>query len=236
MTDQGPPHILTALDGLMNEVTAMGKDGRQQNFQFRSYDGAINIIGPAFRRHKVCPSYKVTSMERRTYQAKGGTTMQETMVRLTYTLTSLVDGSTHVLAEDVPGEASDAGDKSASKSVTVACRLALLHGFAIPTQDPDPDEQSHERAAPEPVKLLTADQAELMTVVTKELDENSRGELNHWYKGQQLPKKENLSERQADMVLLKMSALLKAQTEVDVKVPDGVDAETGEVVHPEDPF
>jgi hypothetical protein len=143
------PHILTAVDEIMNEVSAMGKDGynQQQRFPFRSYDGVINAVGPAFRRHRVAPSYKVTSFERRTYTTGKGTGMMETLVRLTYTLTSLVDGSTFVLAEDVPGESADAGDKSASKAVTVACRLALLHGLAIPTQEADPDEQTVERAA-----------------------------------------------------------------------------------------
>jgi hypothetical protein len=118
-----PPHILSAVDSVMSDVTAMGKDGfnKQQSFAFRSYDGLINIVGPVFRRHNVGPSIKVTSMERRAYQTGKGTNMMETLVRVTYSLVSLIDGSSHILAEDVPGESSDAGDQQGSGRTDVGC-------------------------------------------------------------------------------------------------------------------
>jgi hypothetical protein len=150
MTDEAakPPHILSAVHEVMKEAAAVGKDGlnKQQGYPFRSYDGAINVIGPAFRRHGVIPSFKVTSIERRDFRYKeSGALMTETLIKLTYKFTSAIDGSVHVVAEDVPGESADSGDKSATKAVTVACRIALLQGLGIPTHQPDPDEETHER-------------------------------------------------------------------------------------------
>jgi hypothetical protein len=146
------PAILAAVNAVMKDVTAVGKDGfnKSQGYPFRSYDGVINVVGPALRKHGVIPSFTVTSLERRTFKYRdSGALMTESLVRVTYTLTSIVDGSTHVVAVDVPGESADSGDKGATKAVTVACRVALLQGLGIPTHDPDPDEQTHEKAAPD---------------------------------------------------------------------------------------
>jgi hypothetical protein len=143
-----PPHILEALNAVMLDVTAIGKDGRnqQQNYPFRSYDGTINIVGPALRTHGVIPSFEVTEVTRREFRySDSGSLMTETLVRLNYTFTSMVDGSTHTI-RGVPGESADRGDKSATKAVTVAIRVAILQGLAIPLQTPDPDEQIHEKA------------------------------------------------------------------------------------------
>jgi hypothetical protein len=45
------------------------------------------------------------------------------------------------------GEAADAGDKSMSKAQSVAYRTFLLEALNVPTGQPDPDSESHERAA-----------------------------------------------------------------------------------------
>ena len=51
----------------------------------------------------------------------------------------------------VPGESMDAGDKGTPKAMSVALRIALLQALCIPTDEPDPDTHSYERAAaPQP--------------------------------------------------------------------------------------
>jgi hypothetical protein len=45
------------------------------------------------------------------------------------------------------GEAADSGDKAVSKAQSVAYRVFLIQALSIPTGEPDPDSESHERAA-----------------------------------------------------------------------------------------
>jgi hypothetical protein len=47
----------------------------------------------------------------------------------------------------VPGEAFDSGDKGTAKAMSVAYRIALIQLLALPTDEPDPDESSYERAS-----------------------------------------------------------------------------------------
>jgi hypothetical protein len=75
---------------------------------------------------------------------------------------------------------------------------------------------------------ISKDQAELMSAVTGKLDEAQKKTLNDWYKGLGLPKKENLSEAQADTVLAKMADIMRS-AEIEAL---GVDLETGEIVDP----
>jgi hypothetical protein len=43
------------------------------------------------------------------------------------------------------GEASDAGDKSTPKAMSVAYRTFLLQSLCLPTDEPDPDSETHDR-------------------------------------------------------------------------------------------
>ena len=48
------------------------------------------------------------------------------------------------------GQASDSGDKAVPKAMSVAFRTVLLQALCIPTDEPDPDSQVHERAVEAP--------------------------------------------------------------------------------------
>ena len=149
MTEQtSPPHILTALNLVMKQVTAVGKDStnQQQGFKFRGIESVLNAVGPAFRDHGVVVSFELVSHERRTYETKKGTTMMETIVKVDYEFSDMVDGS-KLVCRNVPGEASDAGATSMTKAMSLAYRTALVQALAIPTDEPDPDETSYERAS-----------------------------------------------------------------------------------------
>ena len=54
MAEQGPT-IEAALAAVMNDVTHVGKEGKNsaQAYSFRGIDGVLNAVGPAFRRHGV---------------------------------------------------------------------------------------------------------------------------------------------------------------------------------------
>lgn len=141
------PTIAEALSKVMAEVQSVGKNKRneQQGYLFRGIDAVVNAVGPAFRAHGVIclplvedVSYQVVEV------GKQRTLMRECTVRVRY----IFHGPAGDWLECVSiGEAMDSGDKSTPKAMSVAYRVALLQALCIPTDEPDADSQTYERAA-----------------------------------------------------------------------------------------
>lgn len=140
------PTIYEALSAVMGEVQAVGKDGRneQQNYMFRGVDAVVNAVGPALRSHGVIVVPELVAAEYRPYATKSGTQMMGCTVHVRYVFHG-PKGDT--ITCSVMGESSDSGDKATPKAFSVAYRTALLQALCIPTDDPDPDLTSNERAA-----------------------------------------------------------------------------------------
>lgn len=146
-TSISSPSIVQALSAVMEDVRAVGKDGRnqQQNYAFRGADAVVNAVAPAFRRHGVVCMPSVEEERWDSYQTKTGAQMVSCKLKVRFTFYGPAGDNCQAL---VWGESSDSGDKSTPKAHTVAYRTALLEALCIPTDDPDPDSQSHERAVP----------------------------------------------------------------------------------------
>lgn len=144
-TDALPVHA--ALSAVMGDVQAVRKGDRNevQGFNFRGIDAVVNAVGPALRAHGVIVLPRVLARHAETYQTRNGATMKNVAVEVEYTFVG-PDGST--LTCSALGEAADAGDKATPKAHSVAFRTALLQALCIPTDEPDPDASTHERAAP----------------------------------------------------------------------------------------
>lgn len=142
------PTIHEALSAVMGDVQAIGKKDRneQQRFMFRGIDAVVNAVGPALRTHRVVVLPHVHAVTYDNYTTSKGTAMRSAVVDVEFTFYGPGGDS---LACRTLGEASDAGDKAVSKAHSVAFRTALLQALCIPTDEPDPDASSHERAAPE---------------------------------------------------------------------------------------
>jgi hypothetical protein len=138
--------IVQALSAIMAEVGAVRKGdyNQGQRFNFRGIDAVVNAVSPALRRHGVVVTPDVQSFDYGTVEiGKNRTPMGHVRVIVKYTFTA-GDGSS--LTATVPGEAMDSGDKATAKAMSVAFRTALLQALALPTDEPDPDSQSYERA------------------------------------------------------------------------------------------
>lgn len=144
------PSIFRAMGAVMNDVTGVGKHGRntQQNFAFRGIDDVLNAVGPALRTHGVflAPCVGDYSAEDVEVGAKK-TPMKSVTLTVSYTFYGPAGDSVTVT---VPGEAMDSGDKAVSKAMSVALRTALIQTFALPTNEKDPDTDVYERAPREP--------------------------------------------------------------------------------------
>lgn len=135
-----------ALVAVMGDVQAVRKGDRnqQQNFNFRGIDSVVNAVGPVLRTHGVVVLPRVVAHHYESYQSRNGATMRNCTIEIEFTFVG-PEGDT--LSCSALGEASDAGDKSTPKAHSVAFRTALLQALCIPTDEPDPDASSHERAA-----------------------------------------------------------------------------------------
>lgn len=144
MTDK--PTVQEAWANVMGEVRGLAKGDRntQQGFNFRGVDAVMNAVGPALRNHGVAvvPS-GVTGVQMSTYTTKSGTMMRDVALVVSYTITG-PGGDTMTGA--AAGEASDAGDKATPKAMSVAFRTFLLQALCLPTDEPDPDAETYERA------------------------------------------------------------------------------------------
>lgn len=139
------PTVHEAVLAVMKDVQAVGKTGvnRDQHYNFRGVDAVVNAVGPAMRQHNllVLPGAETVEVER--YQTKSQTVMKNATVRCTWTVRGPAGDSFQITTF---GEAADSGDKAVTKAQSVAWRVALIQLFAIPTDEPDPDEQHYERA------------------------------------------------------------------------------------------
>lgn len=190
--------VVQALSAVMEGVRAVHKDDRNdsQGFNFRGIDAVVNAVGPELRRQGVVVLPRLLSSTAGSFQTRSGTTMHTVAVEVEFTF---VGPAGDTLSGSAPGEAADAGDKATPKAMSVAFRTFLLQALCIPTDEPDPDASSFERAAV--ADAMTAAQFASIEARRKDLDDAQRTALNGWYKAQRLPRIEALSTVQADLVL-----------------------------------
>lgn len=141
------PTVVQALASVMEDVQAISKDQRNttQNYSFRGIDAVVNAVGPALRDHGVVVVPTGTSWVESVYDTRNGARMRNMTVTVSWRFYG--PAGDFIDAETV-GEAADAGDKATPKAHSVAYRILLLQALCIPTDDPDPDSESHERVAP----------------------------------------------------------------------------------------
>lgn len=142
--------VQSAIAAVMHDVQGVAKKDRNtaQGFNFRGIDAVINAVGPALREHGVVVMPTVLDYHYNTVEVgKNRTAMGHMIVKVTYTFTGPAGDS---LACTVLGEAMDSGDKATPKAMSVAFRTALLQALALPTDEPDPDASTYERAPAKP--------------------------------------------------------------------------------------
>ena len=141
--------IHEALAAVMDDVRAVGKNDRNshQNYNFRGIDAVVNAVGPALRAHNVVVLPKVLSFDAESVSVgRNGTPMRSVTVLVEY---SFVGPEGDSLATVSIGEAMDSGDKAVPKAMSVALRTCLLQALMLPTDEPDPDSFSYDRAQAE---------------------------------------------------------------------------------------
>ncbi len=147
-------NVYQAWAQVMGDVQGIRKSERNsaQGFNFRGIDQVLNTVGPVLRKHGVVVFPIAEDVEQERYTTAKGGVMHSVVVRVRF----VVVGPDGDQFEGVSfGQAADSGDKAVSKAQSVAYRTFLLQSLTVPTDDRDPDADSHVRtSAPSP-----ADQA-----------------------------------------------------------------------------
>ncbi len=175
--------IVQALASIMDSVGAVRKADRNssQNFNFRGIDAVVNAVSPALRHYGVVVTPELQSVEYGTVEiGKNRTAMGHVRVVVKYTFTA-EDGSS--LTATVPGEAMDSGDKATAKAMSVAFRTALLQALALPTDEPDPDSQSYERAPAQAKVMDEATYARALAAIQGAADEAAMTKIVDAFRG-----------------------------------------------------
>lgn len=145
MSGEQKPTVVELLLRVMSDVQSIGKRDRntEQGYSFRGIDATVNAVGPALRAHGVLVLPMLESASYRDVLTVREKRSRECTVQVRYRFYG--PAGDHVDAV-VPGESMDFGDKGAAKAMSVAYRIALLQALCIPTDEPEPDAQSYERA------------------------------------------------------------------------------------------
>lgn len=140
---------------VMADVQSVGKEGfnKAQGFNFRGVDAVVNAVGPALRKHGLVVLPRVINKSHRDFETTKGALMHECVVEVEYTFTA--EGCEPLVCSSV-GESADSGDKATAKAMSVAYRTMWLQALCIPTDEPDPDEMSVQRGAPEMIPSAEA--------------------------------------------------------------------------------
>ena len=142
--------IQACLVAVMGEVTAVGKNDKNthQGFNFRGIDAVVNAVGPALRKHHVVVMPEVVDYTYGEIEiGKDRKLTGHAKVKVRY---SFYGPEGDALTTTVVAESMDSGDKATAKAMSVAFRTALLQALCLPTNEPDPDASTYERAEPKP--------------------------------------------------------------------------------------
>lgn len=140
-----PRTAAQALIAVMRDVDFVGKTHQtnaEGRYMYRGIDDVINAIAKPLRD---AGAFLVPTLLEKSAEvqptARGGSV---NLVRVTVQFAIYGEVGEPIVGS-APGEAFDSGDKATSKAMSVAFRSFLLQALAIPTNEPDPDEENFER-------------------------------------------------------------------------------------------
>ncbi len=112
------------------EAVSKSRKNEKQHFTYRGIEDIYNMIHPILSEYQVFSVPEVLEERDTITQTKGGGSMVRRIMRVKYTFYAK-DGS--CFSAVVAGEGMNAGDKAASKALSMAHKYLLIQVFAIPT-------------------------------------------------------------------------------------------------------
>ncbi len=160
--------VFEAWSKVMEDVQAIKKSQRNNapnaNYNFRGIDAVMNAVGPVLRKHGVFVVPETATASYRDVLTSTGKPSREATVMVHYRVYGPAGDSFPMCS---PGEAMDSGDKGTPKAMSVAYRTVLLQALTIPTDEPDPDSQTYERAQGTPPQHAPVDDHQVQLTAVK---------------------------------------------------------------------
>ena len=156
------PSVYAAISAVTAELSKSGiaksRTNEIDDYKYRSIDDVLDRLAPLLAKHRLCVLPR--SLERLVTERadEQNRLMLHVALRVAFTLTSVEDGSTHVV--EAFGEALDGGDKATAKAMSAAYKSAMVQTFCIPVCGAeDADRTSHRLSpkthSPEPLQGWT---------------------------------------------------------------------------------
>jgi hypothetical protein len=144
--------IFPAMVAIMKDVEAIKKEKTNTQgagFKYRGVDDAYNSLHGSFAKNGVFIMHDVLERKETERVSKQGGALFYVTLTIRF---AFYAGDGSFVTSTVSGTAMDSGDKADNKCMSIAAKYCLLIAFLIPTEDmPDPDAQTHEVKAKEPV-------------------------------------------------------------------------------------
>ena len=137
--------IYKKMANVYSKIEAIGKtqENKEQRFKFRGIDDVYNALHKTMAEEGIFLAPEVIETTRIQIQSKSGTNGWHTISKIKFTFFAEDGSSVSAVTE---GEAIDYGDKSTSKSQSMAIKYALLQTFMIPTEDTDDGDKTSPEA------------------------------------------------------------------------------------------
>jgi len=143
------PSVYAAINAVAAEISAHGIAKTHVNeaddYRFRSIDDLLDRLAPLLARHRLCVLPRALERSVTERQDDAQHLLYHACLRVTFTLTSADDGSTHIV--EAYGEALDPSDKATAKAMSAAYKSAMIQTFCIPLAGSEDPDRSSPRAA-----------------------------------------------------------------------------------------
>ena len=136
------PSVYAAINAVSTELAEHGIAKNHVNqaddYKYRSIDDLLDRLAPLLAKHHLCVLPRVVERTVLERQDDGQHLLFHACLRVAFSLTSVDDGSSHVV--EAYGEAMDASDKATAKAMSAAYKSAMIQTFCIQlcgSEDPD---------------------------------------------------------------------------------------------------
>ena len=144
------PSVYAAINAVTTELAKNGiaksRTNEVEDYKYRSIDDVLDRLAPLLAKHRLCVlpnALERTVTERSDEQDR---LLLHVALRVAFTLTSVDDGSAHVV--EAYGEALDGGDKATAKAMSAAYKAAMVQTFCIPVAGTEDADRASHRLAP----------------------------------------------------------------------------------------
>ena len=136
------PTVYAAIHAVSSELAhngiAKARVNEADDYKYRSVDDLLDRLAPLLAKHRLCVLPRALERTVTERQDDARHLLYHACLRVAFTLTSVEDGSSHIV--EAFGEALDASDKATSKAMSAAYKSAMIQTFCIPiygSEDPD---------------------------------------------------------------------------------------------------